>query len=190
MNLGTLIAAFVPFAATRTFGSHSEKAFRVPLYVALALPTISVAAELCVLVESPWWLYLHGRRDEARAVLLRLRPDGEAAFEEMKRTIADAQHQTTGIYLDLFRRENRRRTFCAVFPSMSQNLTGQNFAGGYSTYFLMLAGSAQPLLNSTIITAVGLVANIGSFFVIERRNVGRWGLLFGGVVIMATCMCK
>ncbi|BEJ10588.1 hypothetical protein CspHIS471_0100100 [Cutaneotrichosporon sp. HIS471] len=69
---------------------------------------------------------------------------------------------------------------------MSQNLTGQNFAGGYSTYFLMLAGSAQPLLNSTIITAVGLLANVASFFVIERRNVGRWVLLFGGVVIMAT----
>ncbi|BEJ10589.1 hypothetical protein CspHIS471_0100110 [Cutaneotrichosporon sp. HIS471] len=107
LNIGTLIASFVPFAATRSFGAESEKAFRVPLYVALALPTIAVIAELCVLVESPWWLYLHGRRDEARAVLLRLRPDGEAAFEDMKRTIADSQHQTTSSYSDLFRRENK-----------------------------------------------------------------------------------
>jgi hypothetical protein len=39
-----------------------------------------------------------------------------------------------------------------------------------------------------ITTAVGLSANFASFFLIETKKIGRWGLLFIGLIVMDLCM--
>lgn len=76
-------------------------------------------------------------------------------------------------YLECFKGTDLRRTFCAVFPPITQNLTGQNLAGTvrpsdkqfhtrtkliniltqqYGTYFFALAGQNDPLLSNVITT--------------------------------------
>lgn len=40
----------------------------------------------------------------------------------------------------------------------------------------------------TLCAAVGMAANILTFFIIENKRVGRWGLLFTGVTTMTVCM--
>jgi hypothetical protein len=126
-------------------------------------------------------------------------------------------------YLDCFKGVDLRRTFCAVFPPITQNLTGQNLAGTYATCewawhvhvpsliicptapslhslsrpsrisltpadFFQIAGSKTPLVNSVITTVVGLGANFATFFLIENKRVGRWGLLFSGLIVMTISM--
>lgn len=74
MNIGALAATIIPWACNNKWGSDVDdlRAFKVPLYIALALPTLTLILELFVLVESPWWLLLKGRRDQARKSLLAL----------------------------------------------------------------------------------------------------------------------
>lgn len=81
MNIGGLIATLLPWGTNLRWQSdvNDLRAFRVSLYVALALPTISLILMLFLLVESPWWLLMHGRRDEARANLVRI--NGERTVE-------------------------------------------------------------------------------------------------------------
>ncbi|GAA5999662.1 uncharacterized protein JCM10292_003680 [Rhodotorula paludigena] len=199
MNIGGLAATLIPWGTNKHYGSDptDDRAFRVPLYVALACPTISLVLELWLLPESPWWLMMKGHKDKARKALDYLygcQPnyDSDRAVAELEYTIAKElemkalQKQTS--YLDCFRGVDRRRTFCAVFPALTQNASGQNLAGTYATYFFQLAGQSDPLISSVITTAVGLAVNFISFFVLESKRVGRWALLFGGLIVMTACM--
>jgi len=199
MNIGGLFATLVTWGANNRFGSNINdlRAFRIPLYVALALPTISLIAELCILVESPWWLLMRGRKTEARKALDYMHSwedsyDGEATMAELEYTLdkeAEVIHMAKhASYLECFKGVDLRRSFCAIFPPITQNLTGQNLAGTYATYFFVIAGSKDPLVASVITTAVGLSANFVSFFLIENKRVGRWGLLFWGLVFMTASM--
>lgn len=67
-------------------------------------------------------------------------------------------------------------------------MTGQNLAGTYCSYFFTLAGQKDPLVSSVISTAVGLACNFLSFFILESKRVGRWFLLFAGLIVMTLCM--
>ncbi|KPV74502.1 uncharacterized protein RHOBADRAFT_15861, partial [Rhodotorula graminis WP1] len=196
MNIGGLAATIIPWATNNHFGLD-DRAFRVPLYVALACPTISLALELWLLPESPWWLLMKGKKDQARKSLDYLyssQPnyDSDRSLAELDRRSAltprvNAQAKSTS-YLDCFKGTNLRRTFVAVFPPLTQNMSGQNLAGTYGTYFFQLAGQKDPLISSVITTAVGLFVNFCSFFLLERKRVGRWLLLFGGLLVMTACM--
>jgi hypothetical protein len=76
VNLGGLLATVIPWATNKAFGSdiNDLRAFRVPLYVALAAPTITLVAELFLLVESPYWLMMKGRKDQAMRSITFLNP--------------------------------------------------------------------------------------------------------------------
>lgn len=39
-----------------------------------------------------------------------------------------------------------------------------------------------------ITTSVGLASNFISFFLIENKRIGRWMLLFVGIIVMTLCM--
>ncbi|GAA5922793.1 hypothetical protein JCM3775_006138 [Rhodotorula graminis] len=196
MNIGGLAATIIPWATNNHFGLD-DRAFRVPLYVALACPTISLALELWLLPESPWWLLMKGKKDQARKSLDYLyssQPnyDSDRSLAELEYTINKELEMKelakSTSYLDCFKGTNLRRTFVAVFPPLTQNMSGQNLAGTYGTYFFQLAGQKDPLISSVITTAVGLFVNFCSFFLLERKRVGRWLLLFGGLLVMTACM--
>ncbi|GFZ45718.1 hypothetical protein JCM24511_03447 [Saitozyma sp. JCM 24511] len=199
MNIGGLFATLVSYGTQTAYGSNIDdlRAFRIPLYVALALPTISLLAELCILVESPWWLLMRGRKEQARKNLDYIYSwqdnyDSEAMMAALEYTLEKEAEENElakqSSYLDCFKGVDLRRTFCAVFPPITQNLTGQNLAGTYATYFFQIAGSKTPLVNSVITTVVGLGANFATFFLIENKRVGRWGLLFSGLIVMTISM--
>ncbi|KAL8291287.1 hypothetical protein RQP46_002265 [Phenoliferia psychrophenolica] len=199
MNIGGLAATIVPWACNSKWGSDVDdvRAFKVPLYIALGIPTLTLILELFVLVESPWWLLFKGRRDEARASLLRLNGgvpgySVEKDLAQLDYTLQKEQEQTAATrevsFRDCLRGVDARRTFCACFPSLTQNLTGQNLVGTYSTYFFLLAGQKDPLISSVIVTLVGMSTNFATFFTIESKRVGRWALLIGGLATMTLSM--
>ena len=154
------------------------RAFRVPLYIGLAVPTLVGIFELLILVESPSWLLMRGKREQARKSLNYIYSwqkdtNTDILFAELEYTLAkeaemqELQNQSS--YLDCFKRPDLRRTFCACFPTMSSNLAGNNLNGQYATCtpslqlatsditvltllvdFFQIAGSGDPLVNSVI----------------------------------------
>lgn len=70
VNIGGLAATLIPWGTLKAYPDiDDQRSFRVPLYVALALPTISLVAQLVWLVESPWWLVMRNRSAEAQKAL-------------------------------------------------------------------------------------------------------------------------
>ncbi|KAG0655501.1 hypothetical protein C6P46_000847 [Rhodotorula mucilaginosa] len=171
MNIGGLAATLIPWGTQKHYGVDptDNRAFRVPLYVAIACPTITLVLQLLLLVESPWWLMMKGCQDQARKALDYLYGktpgyDSDKAVAELEYTLAkEAEIKAAAAgatYLDCFRGINGRRTFCAK----------------------------DPLASSVIITAVGLACNFLSFFILESKHVGRWFLLFAALIVMLLCM--
>lgn len=199
MMIGGLIAIVVPYGTQARWGGdvNDLRAFRVALYAALALPTITLILELFLLVESPYYLLMRGRKEEARKSLDYINGtapgyDSDRALAELEYTLEKEAELATlekdSSYLDCFKGVDRRRTFCAVFPAITQNLTGQNLTGTYMTYFFSLAGESDPLISSVISSVLSLFANFCTFFLLENKRIGRWRLLFGGVIVMTFSM--
>lgn len=131
----------------------------MPLYFCLGVPTISLVANLILLPESMWWLALKGKTEAAKKTLVYMysgQPDFdlERSFAELEYTIAKevelAQAAKETSYIDCFRGIDARRTFCAIFPPLTQNLTGQNLAGTVSYVALVATAPLTALFSSTV----------------------------------------
>jgi MFS transporter, SP family, general alpha glucoside:H+ symporter len=144
LSLGALIGTFVTYGANQAWGSNplDNRGWRVPLYVGLAAPTITLVAMLFLLSESPYWLTLKGRMDDAKRSLQSLHPNKSAAeiekiAQEVQYTVLKERETKESTrdasYLECFRGANLRRTFCALFPSLSQQLVGNQLVQSYST---------------------------------------------------------
>lgn len=96
---------------------------------------------LCVVSESPYWLVLKNRIEDAKKSLKNLHPNkSEAEIErlahEMQYTVAkerENKEMNNASYIECFQGANLRRTFCALFPSCSQQLVGNQLVQSYST---------------------------------------------------------
>lgn len=188
MTFGSLLSTLVTYGTNLKWGAdiNDDQAFRVPLYIGLAVPTLVLIFDLFILVESPSWLIMRGKRDKARSNLAYIHSwqkdfDLERAFAELEYTLQKEAEQSElesqSSYLDCFKvsfgthtdtsRLTRdaqgvdlRRTFCAVFPPMTNNLAGSNLTGQYATYFFEIAGSNDPLVNSVITTSEHVFAHV------------------------------
>lgn len=75
VNIGGLAATIIPWATFKRWpGEDDLRSFRVPLYVALAAPALTLIAEVFLLVESPYWLMMKGRKEQARKALAFINP--------------------------------------------------------------------------------------------------------------------
>ncbi|KAI0477215.1 MFS transporter [Xylariaceae sp. FL0804] len=124
----------------------SRLSYRIPLACLYVVPTI-LSVLLIWLPESPRWLTLHGRLQEAEGALKKVRGDSlsEPVFKEeyyeMVRGIEHQreQHASPGIF-DLFRGADRRRTMLCLAVIMCRVSSGNWLFTAYSTYFFELAG--------------------------------------------------
>ncbi|KAH6957824.1 general substrate transporter [Ilyonectria sp. MPI-CAGE-AT-0026] len=193
LSLGAMIGNIVTYVANQTWGSDpfDNRAWRVPLYIGLATPTISLIGMALMIPESPYWLILQHRVKDTQASLKRLHPT--KSDEEIKRLtnelqytvlkeIEDKESSSDASYLECLRGPNLSRTFVALFPSLAQQLVGNQLVQSYSAYFFTIAGLSNALLGSVVVSCVGLGAAIFAFFLIELRTVGRWHLVFWGVI--------
>ncbi|KAJ6014924.1 hypothetical protein N7540_009515 [Penicillium herquei] len=90
----------------------------------------------------------------------------------------------TASYMDCFRGVDLRRSFCAIFPALSQPLCGNVICGPYATYFFSMVGFSNSLSATAIVLCCGFACNIAVFFLVDHRRVGRWAILFGGLTLM------
>jgi hypothetical protein len=110
VNIGGLAATVIPWATNKRWpGEDDLRSFRVPLYVALAAPVLTLIAEVFLLVESPYWLMMKGRKEQARKALAFINPksseiDLDRAVAVLEYTLEKEAEANEQVIVGLFSR--------------------------------------------------------------------------------------
>jgi sugar porter (SP) family MFS transporter len=160
-----------------------------------AVPAALIALALLRQSETPRWLMLKGRVDEARRVLDTLLPGGQAqrAFDELTAarhhsgaSRAEGSPQTWRALLGS--RPLRRALAIATLFSMAQQLLGINSIVYYAPKILTTVGfGTQAALISTVgFGVLSVVMTLVCGHVVDRT--GRRPLLIGGGIVLGVAM--
>lgn len=154
-------------------------------YVALLLKHYFVAYQFH---QSPRWLLMKERDDEALKALITLRGRGnEVSPEEELQMIRLSlqEEQDQGTYSDLFKGHNRRRTLVVLGVTFFFQATGNSFSGHYSAVFVKSLGTINPFDVTVAQTALNTVTALVGILLVDR--IGRRKLWFFGSTFL--CMC-
>ncbi|KXH57965.1 maltose permease [Colletotrichum salicis] len=171
---------------------HNDLSWRIPLITQLIPPGLLLCG-LAFLPESPSWLLIKGRREEAAKSYRRFNGpnfDVNAALAVATVAIAKEQEakkeQESARWVDCFKGVNGRRTAIIVMVYLSQQAIGVNFVSGYLTYYFRLAGINNPLAIGQAAYAIQFVGNMTSWPLVDRY--GRRPLIVGGVFTMTVLL--
>lgn len=177
LQLGQLIQSLV---CRGTSGIQDDRSWRIPLGLFFIIPSI-LAVGVWFMDESPRWLLIKGRHEEAKASLQRLREGKftqeqiDAEFEEQKAMIIRDAEQ--GHLKEVFKGSesritpflkemlyanptcvaNLKRTLIVIGVNVFLQLTGQNFSSVYGTIFIKSIGTVNPFTMTTVNVVVNLV---------------------------------
>jgi MFS family permease len=173
--------------------AFKDHAWRSIFWVSLPPGILFVIGSFMV-AESPRWLFRKGKKDTARAALLRSRNESQAETElqEMADTVAAETAKSTGTQIkeSLLRRKYVIPFLLACVILACNQLTGVNSIIGYNATILIQAG-----LNDTaahkgylILTLVNFLMTIGAVVLVDRK--GRKFLLsLGSAGVIVSLLC-
>jgi len=176
------IGIFVAFLSDTAF-SYSGN-WRWMLGV-IAVPGIAFLFGLLLLPDSPRWLILRGRREEAKQVLLKLRGDDLIVAREAADIEESLRTPQIGWHLFLQNANFRRSVALGIGLQLVQQFTGINVVMYYAPRIFQDMGydiAAQMWFTA----AVGLTNVLATFIAIGF--VDRWGrkpILYAGFAVMA-----
>lgn len=182
-DAGALTASGIVFASHAKTG---EITFKLVMGVQMIYPILLLCA-LPWIPESPRWLAIKGRREEALAVLKTLRVSDEVAEIEINDVeTALEMHVSEGSWADLFKGTNLRRTVIAVTIPSIEAWQGQSFMGNYLIVFLISLGATNTYFLSTMIQMTLLIMVTLTCWAPDR--LGRRPMLLTGSIIMFLTM--
>ncbi|KAH6950958.1 general substrate transporter [Fusarium avenaceum] len=186
LNLGLLLAISATFSRISIM---NDSAFRVVFAAAWTFPAL-LALGLPFMPESPYWLTLKDKHDEARRALIRLSAncDGiDARLVQIQHSIETERRlaaQKTS-YVELFRGTNLRRTrillVCMYMPQIVGTVLSSN-----APYFLNQTGmdNHTTVMLLQIAVSCGVVSAVLNVFAMFRINY-RTLMFFGVSVCLA-----
>jgi len=173
--------------------AFKDAAWRGIFWVSLPPGILFVIGSFMV-AESPRWLFRRGKKDAARAALLRSRTDEQAKIElqEMETVVAaeNAKSAGTRIKESLLRRKYVIPFVLACVILACNQLTGVNSIIGYNATILIQAGLDDKQAHSgyLILTVVNFLTTIGAVVLVDRK--GRKFLLsFGSAGVIVSLVC-
>src|ERR1017187_5399524 len=173
--------------------AFKDRAWRSIFWVSLP-PGILFVIGCFLVAESPRWLFRKGKKDAARAALLRSRSEAQAEIElqEMAATGAAETARSTGTKVkeSLLRRKYIIPFALACVILACNQLTGVNSIIGYNATILIQAGldDNQAHKGYLILTLVNFLMTIGAVVLVDRK--GRKFLLSlgsAGVIVSLIC---
>ncbi|KAF6834617.1 sugar transporter [Colletotrichum musicola] len=168
---------------------QDSRAYRIPFGLFYVIPTIVICL-IWFIPESPRWLLLRDRVEEAREAHYALRagtmtPESiDLEFARIQKSLHDEPEQ--GRTKELFQGVNLKRTAIAIGMSFFQQATGQAFASQYGAVWVKSLGTLNPFdvtLGSSALTS-GLI--ITCLFLTDR--VGRRKILLLGSFVQASAL--
>ncbi|PSN59452.1 general substrate transporter [Corynespora cassiicola Philippines] len=179
-SIGTLIGTVVDNA---THSIPGRESYLIPLGIIYIVPVL-MSIGLFFIPESPRWLLLTEKNDEAHRSLLWMRPNKEAVPEEMgeiqSAILAEKELASSASFIDIWKNPiDRRRSLLAVAAISTQAASGAMFMIAYGTYFFEMAKVGNAFMNSCILTAVGVVVILINSAVISKIGRRRVFLMIG-----------
>ncbi len=138
------------------------------------------------LPESPRWMVLQDRINEARNILLHIRSSKEEAEFELNEIIATANKKSLNVKL-LSNKFFIKVVILGVMLQILQQFTGINAVMYYSSQIFATAGFTNPSLATVIVGLVNMLTTIVAMKYID--NIGRKPILYFGLILMViSCM--
>ncbi len=176
------IGIFAAFLSDTAFGYTGSWRWMLGI---IAVPGALFLLGVLGLPESPRWLVLRGRHDDAHAVLHKLRGDAAKAHHEIAEIEAQLRTPQRGWGLFFSNRHFRRSVALGIALQVVQQLTGINVVMYYAPRIFADMGYATSA--SLWFTAiVGLTNVLATFIAIGYVDrIGRKPILYAGFLVMA-----
>ncbi|KAI8308609.1 General alpha-glucoside permease [Colletotrichum sp. SAR11_59] len=167
---------------------ESDWGWRLPVFTQLVPPMLVLVLGGLLLPESPTWLLMKGRREEATKALRKFngpKHNVEETLAIMETTLEKERELNNrgASYLECFKGPNLRRTTIVVVVYLAQQLAGSNFV---PSYFFTIAGVGNPIGIAQVCYSIQLLGNICSWFLVERT--GRRPLIVWGIISMSALL--
>ncbi|KAJ0269148.1 hypothetical protein Brms1b_013224 [Colletotrichum noveboracense] len=180
---------------------ESDWGWRLPVFTQLVPPVLVLVLGGLLLPESPTWLLMKGRREEAIKTLRKFngpKHNVEETLAIMETTLEKEKeiNNRGASYLECFKSPNLRRTTIVVVVYLAQQLAGSNFVASYlpiqlfgniCSWFLVERTGRRPLIVWGIVSMSALLLLIGGLSVIENNQqalaavvafMALWGFLY------------
>jgi sugar porter (SP) family MFS transporter len=154
-----------------------------------AIPAAIWFIFLFTIPESPRWLVMRSRMDEARRVLARLKPPErlQADLEEITESLRDAKEKFFDRMKEVFMPSMRLPIAIGLIAAIAQQVTGVNAIYFYAPTIFEQSGvgTNTAFAQATLIGVINVVFTIVAMFLIDR--LGRKPLLMFGLAGIIVC---
>ncbi|OXB35168.1 hypothetical protein LQV05_001196 [Cryptococcus neoformans] len=188
VTVGLLVAACVVYA---TKGRPDNSAYEIPIAIQFVWGAVIIGG-MCILPESPRWLLLKDKQEQAKKNLSRLLGQAEnsqAVTTEFAEISANLEHERSlgkGTWMDCLKygeSKTRLRIFTGMALQALQQLTGVNFIFYYGTTFFSNSGISNPFLTTIATNVVNVGMSVPGMLAADR--IGRRPLMMYGAAGMA-----
>ena len=155
-----------------------------------ALPAALYFFFMLIVPESPRWLVLEGRVEQARSILARITPADEIdkILEGIHSTASEATHNLLAKIKDMFRPELRRVLIIGLIVAVAQQSSGINVVFFYAPTIFEQSGvgTNAAFAQATYVGIINVVFTLLAMALIDR--LGRRPLLLAGLAGVAVSM--
>ncbi|KAG2420040.1 hypothetical protein HFD88_004838 [Aspergillus terreus] len=193
--IGSTFAYWLDYGVALRLPS-STKQWRIPVAIQL-IPGGLMLIGLFFLKESPRWLTIKGRHEEALQSLAYIRNEHPSSdnvqkeIAEIRASVAEEMAATEGLtYKEFLLKSNRNRFLFAFFLMLGQQFSGTNSIGYYAPQIFQTVGlsATNASLFATGVYGTVKVVATGIFLLVGIDRWGRKKSLIGGAAAMASLM--
>lgn len=182
LGIGGLVIHIITNATAHRKG---DSAWRIPVGLFFIFPTI-VGILVTFIPESPRWLLLQSREEDALESLIKYRKgkfteeEILAEFESIKSSLKELD-DSQGTYKELFQGNNLKRTLIVIGTNIFQQVTGQAFSSQYGTIYIKSLKTVDPFQMSIVSAVIGIVGVI--LILLLNDKFGRKTFLYIGSLL-------
>ncbi|KIX10426.1 uncharacterized protein Z518_01508 [Rhinocladiella mackenziei CBS 650.93] len=182
VNIGSILGTIVDNYSKE----HLNKlCYQIPLATLYAIP-FCLSVLIVFVPESPRWLLVQNKPEQARQSLVRLRGQSlkpeylEEEFIEMKRGIDEEKElASSGAFVDMFKGTDLRRSLLCFAVILSHSSSGVWLVIAYGTFFFQMAGVDEPF-QASIISTCGSFAGVLVGLYATLKLLGRRSMMLIG----------